>query len=864
MKRIVILLLINIFTLHIAASPTHLDSLMRFAGNIHQFNSIYPQEKVYLQFDNTSYYSGDLIWFKAFVVKASTLQRAESGVLYVDLLSPGGVLLQQQKLKIVAGQANGCFQLVDQSTAQARSMRGIIGYPSGFYEIRAYTSNMLNFDNETLFSRVFAVYEPPKEEGDYYSDLPVIKEQRTYVEQYRPKSKPLADCNVTFYPEGGNLVIGKPCRVAFRASDATGFGTDIEGEVTGTNIKFHTLHGGMGSFVFTPEKRENSVTIYYNGKSQHISLPEAQLSGIALSVQSGNNGDIRVEIAHTDNFNNKTLGITLTCRGEVVNFGTIELNKKRTIYTIPSNEIPHGVCRITLFDNNGTIYAARSLFHHSRLKAPQITITPKQKKFEPFSPIELQINLVDGNNNPFRDRFCISVRDIRGFSNIYTDNISTSLLLSSDIKGFIENPEYYFERRDKEHDDALDLLMMVQGWERYDWQCMAGLKPFEAKHRIEEGITLNGWVLNPSGKKPLEGVTVLAAVVPENREDLEQFSLQTDKSGYFGFDIGVDFYNNAKLTIDTRVEHERLIGTSSRILLERSLRPNLRSYLPGEILFSTTRYTDKVKQIGNRGDVDIEADRHYPTIIKESEGYLLPDVNIEGQRKYIDYYTFKSFNVIKDVEGTLDKAEFSTDIFNYLINKGYQVYVDLDSDSVYIDGYPAFFYVHNNSKYVYQGRFEKPLQIDTKDTRSVLVYDKVITLGEAFTLSPLYEEHLRKTLFIPPDYEFLQQRVRLVDINLKEEHELNSRKELIDISRRITTLAGYSEPYSFYSPSYPDGPILGDVDYRRTLYWNPNVITDSNGEATIEFYNNSNTSNINISAAGITAVGQPYSFDQNF
>ena len=142
-----------------AASNEQSEALMRFAGNIHQFNSIYPQEKVYLQFDNTSYYTGETIWFKAFVVEASTLNRAPSRVLYVDLISPGRVVLQQEKLKIVAGQADGSFPLVDAATSQVRSMRGITNYPSGFYEIRAYTNNMLNFKKETVFSRVFAVYE---------------------------------------------------------------------------------------------------------------------------------------------------------------------------------------------------------------------------------------------------------------------------------------------------------------------------------------------------------------------------------------------------------------------------------------------------------------------------------------------------------------------------------------------------------------------------------------------------------------------------------------------------------------------------------------------------------------------------------
>jgi hypothetical protein len=152
------------------AEDTAATELLRFAGNIHQFNSIFPQEKVYLQFDNTSYYTGEAIWFKAYVVNATTLQRAQSRVLYVDLISPTGVLLKQQKLKIVGGQADGVITLVDASTAQARDKRGALGYPGGYYEIRAYTNYMLNFNPETIFSRVFAVYELPEKDGNYYAE----------------------------------------------------------------------------------------------------------------------------------------------------------------------------------------------------------------------------------------------------------------------------------------------------------------------------------------------------------------------------------------------------------------------------------------------------------------------------------------------------------------------------------------------------------------------------------------------------------------------------------------------------------------------------------------------------------------------
>ena len=100
--------------------------LMRFSGNIHQFNNLFPQEKVYLEFDNTAYFQGEIIWFKAFVTHATTLKRAPSKGLYVDFLAPTGQLILQQKLKVVAGQCDGAIMLWDAATAQAREKRGIL------------------------------------------------------------------------------------------------------------------------------------------------------------------------------------------------------------------------------------------------------------------------------------------------------------------------------------------------------------------------------------------------------------------------------------------------------------------------------------------------------------------------------------------------------------------------------------------------------------------------------------------------------------------------------------------------------------------------------------------------------------------
>ena len=859
MKRILFFLLtIFSFTTVTVAQETANEALMRYAGNIHQFNSIFPQEKVFIQFDNTSYYTGETIWFKAFVVNASTLGRAQSKVLYVDLISPTGVLLKQQKLKIVAGQADGSFPLLDGSTAQAREKRGVINYPSGFYEVRAYTSYMLNFDNEILFSRVLAVYDLPKEEGNYYESSPTITLKRSETSEFRPKTEKLRKINASFYPEGGHLILGKPCRVAFKVTDDTGFGVEATGRIEGKDISFNTIHDGMGWFTFTPQETRNNVDITVDGTTRTFSLPQAEPSGFSMTVDACESDSIIIKVDGTQGLSGMTLGVGLTCRGELMDFGTIETGQTPAERIIPLHGVPEGVCRVYLFDKNGIKYASRSFYHRSQVtKAPVLEVTTDKQSYKPFEKITLNFTLSD-KGNPFRDRFCLAIRDARMQRNAYTDDLRTSMLLSSDLKGFIEHPSWYFDSDAPERDQALDLLCLVQGWERYDWDTMTGQKDFSERHRMEESLTLNGWILNSSGKKKMSGVEVTASLVPQDKTLTEIYSYTTDTVGYFGFDIGVEFYDKAKFTIGAHTNREPLIGTSARIQIDRPSIPSIRAYTPGELVFTGIKGKGTKK-----GKVQPEEDDGLPTVINIETGYLLPDVDIDEERMYIDYFTFNAFDVGKDVELELDKGDYSTDLMGYLLDKGYEVVPDDSGGIESINGWEPFFYIHNNKKYLYQGIYEHPGTVDTKDIKSIIVFDRPMFLMNILTQCALYQDYLNssiQTIF----GEDLYRRLVLVDVQIKEDGELSTREELFKINKRITTVDGYSRPYSFYSPEYPEGPIFGDVDYRRTLYWNPNVITDEDGKAQVEFYNNSITQKFNVEAAGITSAGVPYTLDEGF
>ncbi len=889
-------------------SPDYASELIRFADNINQFNSLFPQEKVYIEFDNTAYFQGECIWFKAFVTHATTLERAPSGVLYVDFLAPTGQLILQQKLKIEAGQADGAIPLIDAGTTQTREKQGILAYPSGFYEIRAYTQNMLDFSPEAIFSRVIPVYTQPKYVGEYDRSYVESNHGNSLVQKIRGESgQKYRDINVAFYPEGGDMVLGLPCRVAFKATGSDAFG--IEGALLTSGIwdSVHTVHDGMGSFIVTP-KGYSSADFFPEGsdKKFRFVLPDLVESGYSMISDMLSDSQLQVNIWRTRDRIGEQTALAVTCRGDVIHFEEIKdvENSQLNIYC---SDWPVGVCRLTLFNKEGEVLSSRSIFHCGDSGSPTITLNTDSMSRQSCDKEVIEFLLTDESGKPFRDRFCLSVRDASDYGGGRNDNLQTNLLLSSDLRGYIHDPAWYLESNDEEHREALNLLTLVQGWERYEWQTMAGLKEFEEKHRIEEGLTMNGWILSYGRRDPVSNIGVYANVIPDDDKTLfESFDYQTDSTGYFEFNMS-DFYGKGKFNINlmsTKNNGDSKNERSKRIRFERADRPAPRPYLKQE--------TDLNHNDRRPYDYKVDyTDFDLTPAQRRRLGRMIDDVDIEEQgekRRFIDYDTFTSFEAEEDAEFELDQGEYTTDLYGYFLEKGlrfvwYQPegvgYQDpnqlaqngvndghdvifggsteevpdyVESKSDYIGNMKSkelsiFFYIHNNEKVLAHKPFDYPFQIDMIDVKSIIIFDRPMYLRDMLDCIPLLIEYHRKhanALWLSSASLDISSRYNLVDIKIKEDRELLFYDEIRNLGRRTTTVKGFTRPVQYYSPVYPDGPIEGSPDYRRTLYWNPNVITDEDGRARVEFYNNSFTRKFTINAAGITASGIPYILNQNW
>ncbi|MBQ6682597.1 MAG: hypothetical protein IJM74_00635, partial [Bacteroidales bacterium] len=247
------------------------------------------QEKVYLHLDNNCYYKGDTIWYKSYVVRADNLDYTDmSHILYVELLSPDGLVVERQNIIVSPdGYGDGNFALKD-------------SLYSGYYELRAYTRWMLNFrvtehsygrkDREffynkemahdffrqfgTVYSRVVPVYERPDSAGDYTQKY-IVNRPKTRIEKELKE-----DLLVNFYPEGGHLIAGTRCRVAFEVHDEEGRQVDIEGAVRvgdkTDSLRIRTNHQGRGVFtVDVPTDGRLRARFTYHGKDYRFNLPKA-------------------------------------------------------------------------------------------------------------------------------------------------------------------------------------------------------------------------------------------------------------------------------------------------------------------------------------------------------------------------------------------------------------------------------------------------------------------------------------------------------------------------------------------------------------------------------------------------------------
>ena len=440
------------------------DKITDIIQSLHTFSQSIPQEKVYLHFDNTSYYQGDNIWFKCYVVTPGLHQLSGlSKTLYVELLNPGGEIIDKRILKIEDGQCHGDFSLTQ------------LPFYSGFYEVRAYTRYMLNFGEDVIFSRMFPVFDAPKTEGDF-EEKRILNFGRWGIRNYpvkRASPQKGKNVNLHFYPEGGNLIQGIASIVAFEATDENGVPIAVAGTVMDADKQplsdIKTIHEGRGVFTYKPRggKQNDIAEVDYNGRKYRFDMPTALPQGVVMEVDNLSCADsINITLRKTIDTPSEMLGVTVINGGSLHNYCGAYIVENELHFRLDKTQLPSGVSQIVLFNNMGEIVCDRLIFNNRNRKLLDIKVQTGKSFYQPYELVDMEFSIADSDDIPENLSFSLSIRD--GANEVESNhNIMTDLLLMSEIKGYVRNPYWYFEG----DDDARSAALRVSSSSASKYQC---------------------------------------------------------------------------------------------------------------------------------------------------------------------------------------------------------------------------------------------------------------------------------------------------------------------------------------------------------------------------------------------------------
>lgn len=825
-----------------------------------------PKEKLYLHLDKPFYGAGEKIWFKGYLVNAITHQdNAQSNFIITELINRSDSIVERKKIRRDSLGFHNAFTLPATLPAGDYYLRGYSNWmlnedPDFFFSRNIKIGNSIDNtivssieyqqEDDTHYtakikftSNVQAVFENTtikylylengkiKNKGKKKTDengwisisLPDLKSpvaRRIEVEfddpQYiykRTFHLPVFtnDFDVKFFPEGGALINIPHQNVAFKAQGADGFSKEIEGFLFNskgdTLTNFRSEHNGMGIFTMNPVNNETYyVTVRTNDSiTKRFDLPAIEPKGISIAM-SHYKQEIRYEIQKTEATEwPQKLFLLAHTRGKLAILQPI--NPKRTFGKMNDSLFTEGITHFMLIDEQGNALSERLIFVPDH-KPNQWQITTDQPTYGKREKVSLQIAAKDSEGNPVEGTFSVSITDRKSIQpDSLADNILSNLLLTSDLKGYVEDPAFYFLNQDARTLRSIDYLMMTHGWRRHKMENVLRTPSLNFTNYIEKGQTISGRIMGFFGANVKKGpICVLA---PKYNIIA---TTETDEKGQFI--VNTSFRDSTTFLVQARTK-KGFAGVD--ILMDPPQYPvatHKAPYLNGAATFMedylmNTRdqyYMEGGMRVYNLKEVTVTAKRERPS----SKSIYTGGINT---------YTVEEDRLQGYGQTAFDAASRLPSV---TITNGSEIHIRNNSE-------PAIIVIDD---IVYEDASDILKDIQVSDMSSI----SLLRGADAVILGP-------------------RASGGAVVITLKDPRNLPARPAQGIITY---TPLGYSESVEFYHPTYdtPEKKNAQRSDFRSTVYWNPELRLDAEGKATIEYYTPDSTAPEDIIIEGVDKNGK--------
>jgi len=740
----------------------------------------YHQNNVYLQTDKNEYETGETIYYKAYILNnAEKIPEKLVKNLYVELVSPNKHVSMSRLLKIVNGQATGDFPVLDTIY-------------TGMYELRAYTENMKNAGSDYLFSKEIRINHPQKVfyNKEFHKKAKKIKKNRP-------------ELDLQFFPEGGEMIDKIETIVAFKAIDQNGNSIDVEGEIYSGKKKlisqFKSKHLGMGKFELIPEHNQKYYALVRNhkGKTQRFNLPEVKKEGYSLRI--GDEKDLySIQIYTNKKFENdpvaKTVYLIVQSGGKIYSAGKHILVNNKISVRIGKKILPSGVTQFTLFDGKGQPYCERLVFtdHQDKLL---FQTNMKNKRFKKRSKIEFDIEIKNPDEEKVAASISVSVRQKQNFGKD-APTIRTYLLLQSELKGRIENPEYYFNS-DPEVMNNLDLLMLTQGWRKFLWRDILSDSIFKPEFPIETDLRVTGRVT-----KYLFDISVPDAILTMTMLNKynDIYKTVSGKKGYFEY-TGLEFSDTMDVLIEVRTQNNK----KNVLILVDEPKPVNSIYYP----FSDF-YLDSLSKRRKPEYKKFEEELPDPNKPEDFKIHSNPDQVV----KFTDQMTNSGQNVLDILESRVP---------------GLQV----DNNQATMRG-PSSLFMSNEPLYLLDG---VPVDFGTIQTMNPLDVEYVdILKGPSAAIYGIRGSNGVIAVYTKKGFYYKRGEIHFKMLGYHTPKMFYMPK---------------------YTTENENNPI---ADLRKTIFWSPNLKPDEQGNVHVEFYQSDLTGEFEIVIEGMDMKGKTGSF----
>ncbi|HSN09467.1 MAG TPA: hypothetical protein VLS85_10520, partial [Hanamia sp.] len=429
MKKLIAFLGVYIFSISFAKAQN-------FEKNLHTYANNFTEERIHLHYDKSFYAPGETIWFKVYMMETN-LPSDKSKNIYIDWTDQNGKLLLHTMSLVIDGTSYGQFKIPE-------------SYEGQWLHVKAYTRWMLNFDSSFLYNK----------------DLGILTGSGDSVSKNQIKPE------LSFFPEGGNMVAGVDNKIAFKATDQYGRPIKIKGEIrndSGAVIdQLKVIHDCMGYFYAIPKEGEKFIAYWQDEKGIHYKteLPQVINSGVSMQFSvAGTRRNFLVNVSPESIATLKMIHIVGTEYQQPVFNITKAINNGLAGGVLATENLPTGIVTVTVFDNDWKPLAERITFinngkfdFHPWLNVKKLGLQKRGKnEFEIEVPDSLYANL------------SIAVTD-GAIAEDTSNNIISDLLLTGELRGKVNDPAYYFKNNSDSVMQQLDLVMLTNGWRRINWQ----------------------------------------------------------------------------------------------------------------------------------------------------------------------------------------------------------------------------------------------------------------------------------------------------------------------------------------------------------------------------------------------------------